>query len=303
MLPDPPQPQKRSHRLRISLVVLMLGLLVLLSVAISPSDEAAFRTFATAVQRWQLRPEFREIAPEYCILGSRAVRTRAWGMPTGRIVMALRSLPWLPKKYAVNPTSQMHYRNFGRGPLIAYLHLCGEQSVPDVIGEIELAAGKSNLSDADLGRVLDSFKMDFPVAKDQGALRSVESLLHDIGGRPFVVRENIGDLLKPDIGALARTLDIDPDPSAMTVDQQQAVLERLDAYVRIHDPELWRTKQVSDFCGGIWAQVFGPPYNTLLVPFLWVVLVSRILLVLALAAIVLVLKRRVIAAHRQAPEA
>jgi len=52
----------------------------------------------------------------------------------------------------------------------------------------------------------------------------------------------------------------------MTIDQQQAVLERLDDYVRVHDAELWRTKQVSDFCGGIWAQVFGPPYKILLVP-------------------------------------
>jgi hypothetical protein len=73
----------------------------------------------------------------------------------------------------------------------------------------------------------------------------------------------------------------------MTPEQQRAVLERLDDHVRRHDLELWRTKQVSDFCGGFWAQVFGPPYNTLLVPFLTAHSVSRILLVLALLGLLL----------------
>ena len=280
-------PPPRRHRLRKFVFLLTSISLLLFSFSISPSDEAAFRTFATAVQRWQSRPEFRSISVEYCILGSRAVRTHAWGLRTGRIIMALRSTPWLPKKYAVNPTSQMHYQNFGRGPLIAYLHLCGEQSVPDVLGIIESAASRSSASDAVLAQVLDSFKMDFPVAKDKGALRSVESLLHDVGSDHFAIRENIGEPLKPQIAALARTLEIDPDPANMNADQQQAVLERLDAFVHIHDPQLWRTKQVSDFAGGVWAQVFGPPYNTLVVPFVSIVLVSRILLLLALLAVIL----------------
>ena len=73
----------------------------------------------------------------------------------------------------------------------------------------------------------------------------------------------------------------------MTPEQQRAVLERLDDHVKRHNLELWRTKQVSDFCGGFWAQVFGPPYNTLLVPFLKVHFACRVLLVLALLGLLL----------------
>ena len=56
----------------------------------------------------------------------------------------------------------------------------------------------------------------------------------------------------------------------MTPAQQQSILDHLDSYVRACDGALWRTKQVSDFAGGVWAQVFGPPYLTILAPFLWV---------------------------------
>ena len=58
------------------------------------------------------------------------------------------------------------------------------------------------------------------------------------------------------------------DPQAMSFEQQLAVLERLDLEVRQTDPELWRTKQLSDFCGGVWAQVLAPSYLLITTPIL-----------------------------------
>jgi len=163
--------------------------------------------------------------------------------------------------------------------------LCGEQSVRDVVNVIE-TAGHSAGTEADLRAVLDSFKMDFPVAHDAGALQSIASLLRETdAARPFIVRTNVGDLLRPQIAGLARDIQIDPDPLKMTPEQQRAILDRLDSYVRAHDAELWRTKQVSDFAGGVWAQVFGPPYLTIVGPFLWVHDICRFALLAILAAV------------------
>ena len=93
-------------------------------------------------------------------------------------------------------------------------------------------------------------------------MQSVASLIRDVDpGRQLTVRENVGPRLMPHISALARELNVPEDPVAMTASQQQAVLDLLDAQVRRKDPELWRTKQLSDFCGGVWAQVFAPPYK------------------------------------------
>jgi len=52
----------------------------------------------------------------------------------------------------------------------------------------------------------------------------------------------------------------------MTPDQQQAVLLRLNDYVKQHDYQLWRTKQLNDFCCGVWAQVYGPHYHLIIGP-------------------------------------
>lgn len=284
----------RRHRKRRILLIVSLTVLILLGFGLSPSDEAAFRTFATAVDRWQANPEFRSIATEYCALGSRAVRTRPWGLPTGKIILAIRATPLLPRKYAVNPTSRLHYENFGRGPLVAYLHLCSEQSIGDVVGIVESVSRKKDRSAADLHQVLDAFKMDFPVTRDDGAMQSAESLVHDVQGGSFAIRGGIGDRLKPHIAALAQELHLNADPRSLDPDQQQSILERLDAYVRLHDQELWRTKQVSDFAGGVWAQVFGPPYNTLLVPFTWTMELSRVILV----ALLIVMVGRLLAARK-----
>ncbi len=272
---------RRRKRLVLVAITVAMAVLAVMGFGLSGHDEAALRTFAASVDRWQHHPEFRTIAIEYCEQGSAAVDTHPWSIPTRWIVMDLRSLPLLPKKFAVNPTSQAHYTHFSQGPLTAYLHLCGEQSVPDVVGVIERAA--ADPAHDGPAHILDSFKMDFPVATDSGALNSTASLLHDTrASGSFQVRSNIGDLLRPHIAAIALELGFPTDPSDMTPLQQRAVLDRLDDYIRQHDPELWRTKQVSDYAGGIWAQVFGPPYNMILKPVLLIHDISRVVFVAVL---------------------
>jgi hypothetical protein len=283
------QPRKASARLRRFALGFVLFVLALFAFGLDGHDEAAFRSFSEACDRWQSNPEFRSVAVDYTVRGSTAMRTHPFFIPTRRSILAVRSLPFLPKKCAVNPTSQLHYQNFSLGPLCAYLHLCSEQDVPTTVGIVE-AVGRH---DVEPRRLLDSFQMDFPVAKDAGAMQSVASLIHDSeSSRPFVVRTNINASLGPAIAQIADQLNFPQTPEAMTPDQQQAVLDRLDAHVKLHDPELWRTKQVSDFSGGVWAQVFSPPYKTLLVPIVMIHDASRVVLIALLAFLALRWRRK-----------
>lgn len=257
-------------RLRKTALVVAFVLCALFDFGLTGSDSAAVRSFIGEADRWQVNPEYRTVAFDYSVSASAAMRIHPAFVPAKRIIMAIRSIPFLPKEFAVNPTSQLHYARFSTGPLSAYLHLCSEQDMPEFLPLLESLGHNPHPTDADLRGFLDLFKMDFPVSEDAGARRSVEALLKDTGAEhSFKVRTNVTDPLKPYVAAIARELGVPTDPAKMTPDQQLTVLERLDGYVRRHDPELWRTKQVSDFCGGIWAQVFGPPYKYLLVPALY----------------------------------
>jgi hypothetical protein len=279
-----------SRLLRAAVVIAIVACAVF-ALGVSGPEDAAIREFDEAATLWQNDPEFRLVAFEYCVRGSRAVRTRPLWVPAGAGVMAIRSIPGLPRQFAVNPTSQLHYDHFRQGPLCAYLHLCSEQSVADYANVLETVgksagpvtrpatlpatqastrpAAPATTQSADAGprAFLDAFKMDFPVCTDAGALQSVTALFRDVeASRALTVRENVGPRLMPHIAALARELNLPQDPVAMTAAQQQAVLDLLDARVRREDPELWRTKQLSDFCGGVWAQVFAPPYRKVTQP-------------------------------------
>jgi hypothetical protein len=267
-MPNPPSP--RSGRIKKLAAVFVLGSVALITFGISGSDEAAFRAFDEAVDRWQINPEFRAVANDYCIGGSRAMQTRPFLISAKKTIMTLRSTPGLPAKYAVNPTSALHYENFSRGPLSAYLHLCSEQDVSDMIGMIEAAGRKLQRTPDDLRQVLDGFHMNFPVAHDAGALASVESLLAETdAGRGFTIRTNIGPMLAGPIAGIAAEIHVPSKPAEMSSDEQRAVFDRLDRYLKSHDQQLWRTKQVSDLCGGVWAQVYGPPYRAVAAPLLF----------------------------------
>lgn len=257
---------------------------------ISGADESAYRAFNEGAVRWQSRPEFRAVAIDYCVRGSRAMRTRPLLIPAKRFIITLRSAPFLPKSVAVNPTSRAHYEDFSRGPLSGYLHLCGEQPMDQFVGVFESIGRRAHVGDADARQLLDSFHMDFPVCKDAGALESARSVLRDSeASRRFPVRQEVGPLLLPQIAALSRELQVPTDPKDQTADQQQAVLDRLDGFVKLHDPELWRTKQLNDFCGGVWAQVFSPPYRFVLRPMIFLRRAGQVMLI---AVLVVALVRR-----------
>lgn len=293
-------PPRRAPRRGRSLLLRALFCFVLLFCAafgfgLSDRDAATLRSFTTAVGRWQHHPEFRALAVEYSVKGSAALRVRPLLVPGDRVVIAARSCPLLPQRYGLTDTCRVHYESFARGPLSGYLHLSDEQAVHHVVGMVEelgRRCAKRALDggpDADLRAFLDAFKLDNPVVRDAGAVQSVASLLADTNaaGKPFVYRAVIGPALVPHVRALAGELGFPTDVARMTITQQQVVLDRLDGYVRLRDPELWRTKQVSDFCSGIWAHVFGRNYNLLLEPTLALHGVGRVgVFVLALWAAV-----------------
>jgi hypothetical protein len=286
--------------------VLLFTFASVVAFGTSGSDYAKLATFTNSVQQWQSDTDFRVVASQYCTRGSDAMRSTPMGLTAARWIIAIRSIPGLPKQFAVNDTSRAHYENFSKGPLSAYLHLCTEVEIrgenPDsgYIGEIEARFG--NRRDPKLGAVtndelqkwLQGQHWDFPVTSDRGAVQSVRSMLEDSqASKGFTVRDrHIDGLIRPHIAALARELHFPENPDEMTVEQQYAIWDRLDGYIRIHDHELWRTKQLSDFVGGIWGQVFSPPYTLLLSPYLQVVAVSRWVVVITLVLVLYLQVRR-----------
>lgn len=277
-------PRKGKGRVR----RVLLGGLMLICIAcifgLSRSETAALQTFGESVDRWQVNPDFRIVAIDYSIQGSAAVRCEPFGIRGADLIIALRSTPGLPKEFAVCETSRPHYESFASGPLAAYLYLGDEQDVPGYIEAVEQLASKATVDETGgrtwgepaLKEWMDARKMDFTICRDDGALRSLAALAADVQpGQTFSHREvmrakklHMSSLLEPHIASLATELDFPTSPRAMTAEQQQVVLSRLDGHVRRHDPELWRTKQVSDFAAGIWAQVYGSQYNYALAPLL-----------------------------------
>jgi hypothetical protein len=269
-----PEPKKPHRRRALKGVARAFGvvLLAVLMFGVSPDDEAAMRTFENAAVQGESNPEYRAISVEYCVLADAALRTRPFGIPGPALVLGARSLPFAPHRFAVNASSRAHYHYFSGGPLVAYLFFCDEQSVEQFAGILEAIGRKAYLSEADLDGFLGAFHMEYPVCRDAGARQAVATLVRDTrSGEPFKVRKNVGELLLPHVHGLARELGFPEEPARMTPDQQLAVLRRLDDFVKHHDPELWRTKQLNDFCNGIWAQVYGQHYHLIIEP----VLVAR----------------------------
>jgi hypothetical protein len=308
----PPKSKPGLLRLVLSRTLRVLGLLLfLLLIALgfgtTGSDYTKLCHFTESVDQWQHNTEFRQVAMQYVTRGSDAMRSRPMGFSAASWIIAIRSLPRMPKEFAVNETSRAHYQNFAKGPLSAYLHLCTEvelfgkdaSGTPDFnnghLPEIEGWFGKSaGTNDADLHAYLEKQKWDFPVVKDDGAVESLRAMLQDVDiSRRLKVRAmHINDALRPHIQRLAAELNLPADPEAMTPAQQYAIFDRLDGYVRRNDPELWRTKQVSDFIGGVWGQVFSPPYTILLTPFLRASEAAKWLVLLTLVVAVIGQRRR-----------
>lgn len=292
----------RTHRLiRILsgtgkvLFVLVTVIALVLGFGLSAGDQTKLSTFVNSVEQWQSNTEFRQVAQQYVTRGSDAMRSTPMGIRSADWIMWIRSLPGMPKEFAVNDTSRAHYENFSKGPLSAYLHLCTEVELLNqdgkdgYLGEFEGRFGQSAEPSKDEVRAwLLGLKWDYPVVADEGAVQSLKAAITDVQPyKPLTIRvRHIDGLLKPHIAAIAGELRLPvTDVEQMTPLQQYAVIDRLDSYLRQNDYELWRTKQVSDVCGGIWGQVFSPPYLTLLAPYLKLTVWCRWLSIVLLAAI------------------
>jgi hypothetical protein len=243
-----------SRRCLITAAAVACGVCAALSFGLTRADAAKLRDFAAAVARWQHDPDFRAVAREYVTLGAAAMQAHLCGVPARTVVMRFRSLPGLPASLAVSSTSEAHYRDFSRGELSAYLHLCDEQGVENGVPMIENLP--PDPTDARLIEFLRSFKMPVPIATDAGAVRSVRLLLNDIAApQPFAIRTRIGQpLARSTLRMTGRDVD------HLSPEEQRRAMAQLDGWLRSEDPQLWRTKQVSDLLAGIWAQGYGQIY-------------------------------------------
>src|SRR5262245_5408346 len=112
-----------------SLAWVFVALALIVGFGIDSDDAHRFNDFCNGVDRWQVGPDFRNVAYEYVRLSHAAMNATPCGVHSTAVIMGLRSIPGLGPEYAVSPTSQAHYDDFTRGELSAYLHLCGEQTM------------------------------------------------------------------------------------------------------------------------------------------------------------------------------
>jgi hypothetical protein len=241
------------RKVRVPALVLTLIVSAALGFGISGNDVRRLNAFGDAVRRWQHDPDFRVVQREYVALGVEAMRGRWLAVPAERVVLGFRSLPGLPLYLAVNNSSAAHYRAFSTGEMSAYLHLTSEQGVAAALEMLEDLGRRETVSDAEIVAFLSGFKLPVPVVTDAGAIASVRRLLKDTQypPRPFTVRADVATQLRR---------HVDTNVDGLSRVEQAAAFKTFDARIRAADLELWRTKQVSDFLGGIWAQGYGPIY-------------------------------------------
>ncbi len=281
-------------KVRAPVLVLAMIISAALGFGISGRDVRRLSDFGDAVRRWSHNPDFRDVQREYVTRGVEAMRGRWLAVPAERIVMGFRSLPGLPVYLSVNESSAAHYRAFSTGELSAYLHLTGEQGIATGVEMIEnLAQRNPPPSDADIVAFLESFKLPVKIVTDAGAVASVRRLLPDTQTPPraFVIRSDLVTVLQPYIPANLPT---------MSRDQQAAALRKFDEDIKHANPELWRTKQVNDFLGGIWAQGYGQIYLDGIDALLGIRLVSRVIFAVTVmtVALWLIAARRRLALRR-----
>jgi hypothetical protein len=245
-------------------IVLLIGGLIVAS-SINGADADRLQAFVNAVNRWQSNPDFRRVESEYVTLSHEALQTRPFGVSPTRIIMGLRSLPGVPEDIRVNPDSERHYIDFTSGRLTAYLKLCSEQGVKMVVDSLNEMGRTPDLTDERILEFLNAFKLDWPVAHDAGAIASVRRLLADTdAARPYEVQETVEKSLQSHVDAITASLNWPQDIYRLTSEQQDYVLDHLDDQVKRTEPELWRTKQISDFLSGIWGQAYGHVYASVI---------------------------------------
>ena len=263
------------RKARVAALVFTVIVSAALGFGISGRDVQRLNAFGDAVRRWQTDPDFRAVQREYVTLGVESMRGRWLAVPAERIVLGFRSLPGLPIYLSVNESSAAHYRAFSTGEMSAYLHLTSEQGVAAALGMLEDLGRRDSLSDGEIVSFLSGFKLPVPVTTDSGAIASVRRLLADTQHPPraFTIRGDVAAQLRR---------HVDANVDRMTRAEQAAAMNAFDATIRAADPELWRTKQVSDFLGGIWAQGYGPIYLDGIEWLLRIRAAARVVLVIAL---------------------
>jgi hypothetical protein len=148
---------------------------------------------------------------------------------------------------------------------------------------IESLGRADELTDERAVAFLKSFNLQVAVVTDEGAVRSLRALLRDIEApRPLVIRTKIDRLLLPVLGV---------DPREMSLNEQHELWRTLDERVRAAHDELWRTKQLSDFLSGIWAQTYGQIYCDGIVWFQRLRSAAQALSLLLIALMIWALKR------------
>src|SRR5687767_3101023 len=202
----------------------LAGGMVLLGYGVDDEDKRILAEFCAAVRRWQAGPEYRHVAHEYVRTSHAAMNATPWGVTATTWIMAIRSVPGLPPAYAVSPTSQAHYDNFTRGELSAYLHLCGEQTMGWVIGDLQGIA-RAGASDAEIKRHLDSWTMNRPVVSDARAVVGVRRMLAEIdasaAGREMPRPPHVQAELEAVAERVAADMGFAPDHKRMTRQQQR----------------------------------------------------------------------------------
>jgi hypothetical protein len=265
---------------------------------IDGEDAQALGEFCKGVERWQSEPDFRQVADEYVRLSHAAMNSTPFGIRATNLIMAIRSIPGLGPKYAVSPTSQAHYDDFSRGELSAYLHLCGEQTMDWAIRDLQGIAQRG-ADDADVKRFLDSWHMNRPVISDAGAIAGVKRLLVEIDPTAIETKPHVAGELQSAATDLASRLGYSNDARRLMREQEHKVFERLDADIRVHNVALWRQKQISDLCCGIWAQTFGGDYVMVIAPTLAARKVGRIAGPVTITVLLLLGTKRIANRKRQ----
>lgn len=119
--------------------------------------------------------------------------------------------------------------------------------------------------------------MNRPVVSDEKAVEGVRRMLVEIeAGREMARPDHVQAELEAVAERVAGEMGFPTDHQRMTREQQRVLFARLDGEVRKRDPELWRLKQVSDLCSGIWAQTFGMDYVMVIQPVLWMREMGRV---------------------------
>ncbi|MEM6748877.1 MAG: hypothetical protein AAGA57_09355 [Planctomycetota bacterium] len=246
------------------------------SLMTSP-DAAKLRSFMTEVDRdWFSRDyDFRTLNRLYAQRASAAATVRPFGRPLVDAMESLRSsvvVETFFPTFAWDPGSANHYEVFTQGPLHSYLlrnkELAGgyfaqqRQAITDPLRngwwtakpleEKQIREAFSDVVAVDASPEMFAFIQD-EMAQLYADLRP-EATEADPAAAIALADADLlktNRMLERQAQLLSAKLRFGSDLDALTVDQQNIVLAKLDAHVQTADPALWREKQMLDFAAGI----------------------------------------------------